>query len=125
MPPQVFRLSQTAGPLLIPQARPWGNVHEAPPLFANCHIEIAGALAAQRHGDVAWWSAMLNRHMDELVRSYMDGCRSAREWNLTEMAQVHWYAFAVKARLRAARHFPRVWNGAGRCLTALEAIQSS
>ena len=122
-PPRVFRLTQSAG--LLPQSMLWGSTHEAPATLSNCHLAISRALATQQPSEFIWWSAMLDRHLGELVTGYMDGCRSAHHWNVMEIARVHWYAFAVKARLRGAKHFPALWTGAGRSLTALELIHSS
>lgn len=122
-PPRVFRLSQSAGPL--PQTMLWGSTHDAPATLGNCQVAITRALASQQPGEFTWWSAMLDRHISELVTGYMDGCRSAHHWNVLEVAQVHWYAWAVKARLRGAKHFPALWSGAGRSLTALQQLHSS
>lgn len=68
---------------------------------------------------------MLERHLNQVIAGYMDGCRSAQQWNLMEIAQIHWYAFAVKMRLRGARYLPSLWTGAGRSLAALQLIHSS
>jgi len=120
--PRVFRLSQSAGPL--PQSFLWGNTHEAPATLGNCHAGISRALAGHQSNELSWWSSLLNRHLDQVVTGYMDGCRTAQQWNLKEIAQVHWYAIAVKARLRGARHFPALWKGADRSLSALQLLQS-
>jgi len=120
--PRVFRLSQGAGPQA--QRTVWGSEYEAPSTLGNCHAAIARALAGDQAMELTWWSAMLERHLGQLVGGYMEGCRTAHHWNLPELAQVHWYAFAVKTRLRGARYFPSLWAGAGRTLAALQVIQS-
>ena len=121
--PQVFQLSQSSG--LLPQSYLWGSAHEAPSTLGNCHLAISRALSGEQDNELSWWSGMLNSHLDQLVTGYMDGCRRAHHWNFVEVAQVHWHSFAVKMRLRAAKHFPRVWAGAGRSLNALQMIQAS
>jgi hypothetical protein len=121
--PRVFRLSQTAGPL--PQTVLWGSAHDAPATLSTCHAGITRALAGHKTNEFTWWSGMLERHLNHLVTGYMEGCRTAQHWNLMEIARVHWYAFAVKMRLRGARHFPAIWSGAGRPLAALQLIHSS
>ena len=120
--PRVFRLLQSAGPQA--QAVLWGSEFEAPATLGNCHAGIARALAGDQATELTWWTSMLERHLGQLVQGYMEGCRSAHHWNLREMAQVHWYAFAVRARLRGARHFPSLWAGAGRSLASLQVIHS-
>ena len=120
--PRVFRLSQSAGPQA--QTVLWGSAYEAPSMLGNCHAGIARALAGDQTTEFAWWSTMLEGHVSQLVAGYMEGCRSARRWDLRELAQVHWCAFAVKARLRGARHFPGLWAGADRSLAALQVIHS-
>ncbi len=119
--PRVFRLSQGAGPQA--QRTVWGSEYEAPSMLGNCHASIERALAGDQPTELTWWSAMLERHLDQVVAGYMEGCRVARHWDLREVAQVHWYAFSVKARLRGARFFPGLWTRAGRPLSALQLIQ--
>ncbi len=121
--PQVFRLSQSEGP--VKQFTLWGEAHEAPLTLGNCHKAIERALAGEQENDLSWWGAMLERHLDQVVSSYMAGCRRAQRWNFVEIALVHWYAFALKVRLRTAHHFPTVWNGASKTFNALQAIQSA
>ncbi len=109
----------------MPQSILWGSTHDAPATLGNCHAAIARALAGEPSSELTWWSGMLDRHLNQLVSGYMDGCRTAHRWNVGEIARVHWHAFSVKARLRCAKHFPAVWSGAGRSLAALQLIHSS
>ena len=121
--PRVFRLSQDAGPL--PISTLWGSSYEPPATLSCCHAGISQALAGDQPSEFTWWSAMLERHLDQLVGGYMAGCRTAHQWDVAEIVRVHWYSVAIKARLRSARLFPSVWSGAGRSLSALQLIHSS
>ncbi|MBY0503569.1 MAG: hypothetical protein K2X03_06660 [Bryobacteraceae bacterium] len=120
--PRVFRLSQSAGPKA--QAVLWGSECEAPASLGSCHAGITRALRGDQPIELGWWSETLERHLTQLVDGYMAGCRAAHHWDLPEVVRVHWHAYSIKARLRGARFFPRVWVGASRSLANLQAIHS-